>query len=218
MGKVLKILNKIANKKQILFRLLLVWALGLIIYRYDESQGYDLRFKLRSEQPVDSEIVIINIGKNSWDKIINPSFPSFLKSARPLSDSYFWSTPVWQKLLKTLLSEDPSTIMVDLFFDRSIPLPRQVENSFKLKKVIWRAETDERFGYKRPRFSINIVKQNSMSERSMSNVALGYIYRDFDYNARRYQQASPYDYLFDIPKKVTLEHTGKKSHTLKNLL
>lgn len=219
MGKVLKILNKILSKKQILFRFLLVWVLGLVIYRYDESQGYDLRFKLRSEQPVHNEIVIINIGKNSWDKIINPSFPSFLKSARPLSDSYFWSTPVWQKLLQTLLVEDPSVILVDLFFDRSIPLPRQVENSFKLKKVIWRAETDERFGYKRPRFSINVVKQNSMSERSMSNVALGYIYRDFDYSARRYQQASPYDYLFDIPKKVVLEHISKKiSHPEKPVI
>lgn len=205
------------EKRQILFRLLLVWSIGLLILRYDESQGFDLRFKLRDSQPVSKDIVIINISKKNWDKIVNPGFPSLLKSARPLSDSYFWSTPVWNKLLSTVLDENPAVIMVDLFFDRSVPMPRTIESAFKLEKVIWRAEPDERFGYKRPRFAINSIPQRQMSERSLTNVALGSIFKDYDSVARKYKETSTIGFLNDIPKKAVVEFLEKQqSFNVKN--
>ena len=200
------IFSKLLETRQIFFRILLVWSIGLLILRYDESQNFDLRFKFRSPQPVSKEIVIINLSKKNWDKIINPSFPSLLKSARPLSDSYFWSTPIWNKLLGTVLNDAPSVVMVDLFFDRSIPMSRTIESTFKLQQVIWRAELDERFGYKRPRFAIDVIQKNAMSERSLTNVALGYVFKDYDNTARRYKEASKINFLHDIPKKITMEH------------
>ena len=210
------IFSKLLETRQIFFRILLVWSIGLLILRYDESQGFDLRFKFRSPQPVSKEIVIINLSKKNWDKIINPSFPSLLKSARPLSDSYFWSTPIWNKLLGTILNDAPSVIMVDLFFDRSIPMSRTIESTFKLQQVIWRAELDERFGYKRPRFAIDVIQKNAMSERSLTNVALGYVFKDYDNTARRYKEASKINFLHDIPKKITMEHRAMNRQAMEH--
>jgi len=210
-------INKVIQNRQILFRILLVWSIGLVILRYDENQGFDLRFKLRSAQPISKDIVVINISKQSWDKIINPNFPSLLKSARPLSDSYFWSTEVWNRLLSRVLDESPSVIVVDLFFDRSVPIPRSIESAFKLEKVIWRAELDQRYGYKRPRFAIDFIQQGQMSERSLTNIALGYTFKDYDSVVRRYQGTTSIGFLNDIPKKSVTEFLDKKqTFNLKN--
>ena len=120
-------------------------------------------------------------------------------------------------LLGTVLDEDPSVIMVDLFFDRSIPMPRTIESAFKLDGVVWRAEIDERRGYKRPRFAIDVIQQKIMSERSLVNVALGSVFKDYDYTARRYKSASNLGFLHDIPKKVVLDHLDiKKNLKLKS--
>jgi len=197
------------KRRQLILRLLIVWSLGLFILYYDESRGFDIRFKLRSNQPVSKDIVLINISKDSWDNLIDPTMAVFLKKTKPLSDSYFWSTRVWKALLTTLNKNDPSLIMVDLFFDRSVPMSKFTESSFKLETVIWRAELSERFGYKQPRFAINIVEKNDMSELSLANVALGNIFRDYDYTARRYQELKQVSFLQDIPKKVSTRHLNK---------
>ena len=93
-------------------------------------------------------------------------------------------------------------------------MSRTIESFFKLERVIWRAELDEHFGYKRPRFAINVIQQKAMSERSLINVALGYVFKDYDYIARRYKEASEIAHLHDIPKKTVLKHLGNPSNTI----
>lgn len=203
------------SKKQVFIRFSLVWALGLFIFTFDESDSYDLRFKLRSNQPTEQSIVIINITKSDWDIASNPSgFSSLLNSGAPLSDAYFWSTPVWKEILSGVLRDQPQVVTVDLFFDRSIPMPFFVENSFKLPKVIWRAEEDQRLSFRRPRFTINITTMGSRSVRSLLNIGLGYIYTDYDGVARRYNRGSNLTkYLKDLSEKtLTYADPGASSY------
>lgn len=196
----------------------MVWGLGLLIFNYDELNGYDLRFQLRSKQPIDSNIVILNISKNDWDIATNPRYSSLLRSARPLSDSYFWSTALWNTIFKTLFREKAKLVTVDLFFDRSIPLSWSTENSFKLPNVIWRANLDERLGSKLPRFAINIIEKSSRSERSLLNVGLGYINLGEDNVARQYKKSSTFIPLKDLADKTaTLFKTNAGSYLPKNI-
>lgn len=207
------------SKKQVFLRFALVWALGLFIFNFDENSSYDLRFKLRSNQPVEQSIVIINITKSDWDIASNPTgFSSLLSSGAPLSDAYFWSTPVWKEMLGNVLKDKPQVVTVDLFFDRSIPMPFFVENSFKLPKVIWRAEEDQRLSFRRPRFTINITTRGQRSVRSLLNIGLGYIYTDYDGVARRYNRGSNLTrYLKDLSEKTfTYANPGATSY-LSNL-
>lgn len=206
------------SKRHVLVRLVLVWGLGLLIFNYDELNGYDLRFQLRSKQPIDSNIVILNISKNDWDIATNPRYSSLLRSARPLSDSYFWSTALWNTIFKTLFREKAKLVTVDLFFDRSIPLSWSTENSFKLPNVIWRANLDERLGSKLPRFAINIIEKSSRSERSLLNVGLGYINLGEDNVARQYKKSSTFIPLKDLADKTaTLFKTNAGSYLPKNI-
>lgn len=184
-----------------------MWLLGLFVFNYDEQNGFDLRFKMRSSQPALSDIVIINISKTDWDKASNPNFSSIMRSARPLSDSYFWSTPIWNKMLKRILSDSPSVVSVDMFFDRSVPMLRSEEWLFKkLPRVIWRAEMDDRLGFRRPRFAVNIVERSRSSERSLLNIGAGYIYKGYDHIARRYFKSTNIIQLQDLPEKVANLH------------
>jgi len=193
----------------------LVWALGLFIFNFDENNSYDLRFKLRSNQPTEQSVIIVNITKSDWDIASNPSgFSSLLSSGAPLSDAYFWSTPVWKEMLTNILKDAPQVVTVDLFFDRSIPMPFFIENSFKLPKVIWRAEEDQRLSFRRPRFTINITTRGRRSVRSLLNIGLGYIYTDYDGVARRYNRGSNLTkYLKDLSEKtLTYANPGSTSY------
>jgi len=206
------------SKKQVFLRLMLVWALGLFIFSFDENKSHDLRFKLRSKQPTDSSIVIIDINKADWDIASNPSgFSALLKSGAPLSDAYFWSTDIWKEMLGSILQDQPAVITVDLFFDRSIPMSFFMENSFKLPRVIWRAEEDQRLSFRRPRFTINITSRNRRSVRSLLNIGLGYIYSDYDGVARRYNRGSNITkYLKDLSEKtLTYVDPGATSYLSK---
>ncbi len=142
-----------------------------------------------------------------------------LRSARPLSDSYFWSTPVWNKIFSRILTDAPSVVSVDLFFDRSVPMHRQDEWAFKkLPKVIWRAEMDERLGFRRPRFAINIIKRSRRSERSLSNIGAGYAYKGYDHIARKYFKSTNIIQLQDLPEKVASLYKPGSTHYFDNLL
>jgi len=111
-------------------------------------------------------------------------------------------------MLGNVLRDQPQAVTVDLFFDRSIPMPFFIENSFKLPKVIWRAEEDQRLSFRRPRFTINITTRGSRSVRSLLNIGLGYIFYDYDAVARRYNRGSNLTkYLKDLSEK-TLTYTS----------
>lgn len=193
----------ILNQRQSFIRLLVVWLLGLLVFSYDEQNGFDLRFKLRSAQPTHKDIVVLNLTKSQWDLFSNPTYSSMLRSARPLSDSYFWSTPVWKKMLGKVLTDDPAVISVDLFFDRSIPMPWSQELEFiKLPKIIWRAEMDEKLGFRSPRFAIPMIERRRRSERSLSNIASGYVYTGYDNIARQYFKSINFIQLKDLADKT----------------
>lgn len=213
-----KTLIYIASKRQLLVRILVVWLLGLFVFKYDEQKGFDLRFRLRSPQPTYSNIVILNLSKPDWDLATNPTYSSMLRSARPLSDSYFWSTPLWRKLLNRILSESPAAVSVDLFFDRSVPMTRAQESVFKLPRVVWRAEIDEKLRIRAPRFAINIIESARSSQRSLANAGLGYVYKGYDNIARRYFQAINLRRLQDLPSKIaSIYEPGSTNYLPKDL-
>ncbi len=217
MNHIQKIFYSLFSKKQVIIRLIIVWLLGLFVFNYDEQEGFDLRFKLRSAQPTHSKIVIINLSKVYWDLASNPSYSSMLKFARPLSDSYFWSTPVWKKIFQRVQGDDPALISVDLFFDRSIPMLWRHENYFKqFPNVIWRAEMDDRLGFRSPRFAINIIERGQQSERFLLNIGSGYVYTEHDNVARRYFKSTNIIQLQDLPDKIASNYKKNSTNYFKD--
>ncbi len=212
-----KILFYFISQRQVIIRLIIVWLLGLFVFNYDEQKGFDLRFKLRSAQPTHPKIIIINLNKTHWDQASSPGYSSMLRSARPLSDSYFWSTPIWKKMLQHLQADNPLVICVDLFFDRSVPMSLRHERYFKkLKNVIWRAEIDDRLGFRSSRFAINTIEKGQQSERSLLNIGSGYIYTEYDNVARRYFKSTNIIQLQDLPDKIASNYKSNSTNYFNN--
>lgn len=199
----LSLIEKLAKKKQLLLRLILVWVLGLLVFNYDEN-NFDYRFKLRSTQPADESIVIVNISKEEWDYTQNPSFVRRLRRESPLADSYFWDPRHWQPFLRNILLDQPQSVLVDLFFDKGIRTGYLNQSLFINQKTIWRAETGPRRSIVLPKFGESRYRDSkSFRSNYLANVGKGSIYFDNDNIARSYRRTRPrYSRALDIPQKV----------------
>lgn len=163
--------------------------LGLLVFYYDEP-NFDLRYKLRSPQPVDPNIVLVNITRDAWDEIVFPytnQDGGFFTPNQINSDSYFWSTKIWRAFLKNILRDKPKVIFVDLFFDKSTAMTWREERFFIIPEIIWRADSDSRLGFKRPRFTWAAIKSNRRSRsRYFVNIAGDNTLIDSDNVSRRF--------------------------------
>lgn len=116
----------------------------------DETTSFDIRFRIRGEQPARQDIVIVNIRALDLSVLmanpISDGKPSNLDFS-DLSDTSFWNKDLWLKILSSVLKQDPKSIAVTLYFGENIPsVTTNLDEDQILKnpKVFWSTFSSDR--------------------------------------------------------------------------
>lgn len=139
-------LKLMARKRGVLLRGLLCWILGILILNNDEVKSYDTRLKLRGDQSVSQDIVLITLSPSdlrTYDRYRSQIFGT-LREIGDITDSFYWQPQMWANLMKKVLSEKPAKVGVTLFFSEAlapIDLPREDLLVLKDPRVIWAANS-----------------------------------------------------------------------------
>lgn len=156
-------------------RLLFCWLLGIFALITDEANQFDLRLNLRGPQKVNSDIVVIQLKQSDFSKIFDFRTNSIMNinEIADITDSFYWDKKIWSQMLSTLLSYNPHSILVTLFFGNNIGtdtfLPED-ESLFHDSRVIWTTSMNNM-----ERLSLPVMSRNDHS-----NVGAHEIRRDDD--------------------------------------
>ena len=165
----------------------LCWCVGAALIFNEESSNFDLRFQIRGPRPTTAKIVIVDISERDWADF-NPDNRNILrplKEVMSFTDSFFWSTPAWKRLLTRLLSAQPAAVGVTFFFGENIHLPYlsgDTRELFEDDRIVWGADID----------SAGRVLIPSFASAYNANVGVRTIHADDDGNVRRFTAAPLY--------------------------
>ena len=131
----------VSRNSNLILRIILCWLLGISFLIFDESQNFDLRFELRGSQPINENIVLIDLTYSDWQNLhqqMGIRLP-IQRDYYSISDQLFWNHNIWAGALKKLLKADVKTIGVSFNF---IDLPREQLTqreleSFNDPRVVW---------------------------------------------------------------------------------
>lgn len=131
----------VSRNSNLILRIILCWLLGISFLIFDESQNFDLRFELRGPQPINENIVLIDLTYADWQNLhqqMGLRLP-IQRDYYSISDQLFWNHNIWAEALEKLLKSDVETIGVSFNF---IDLPREqlTQNelqSFNDPRVVW---------------------------------------------------------------------------------
>ena len=177
-------------------RALLCWVIGAALLANDELTSFDARLEIRGPRPSSGKVVLVNVPEREWAEIIadhelrnNPSALSQsrnvirpLKEINTVTDSFFWNTSVWEKLLARILVDSPRAIGVTLFFGENIHVadaPSTYLSTFEDPRIIWGANIDNSGRIHVPLFASTYN----------GNVGLRDLRLDDDGNVRRFSSA-----------------------------
>lgn len=135
------------QKRGFLMRALLCWVFSLFFLKFDGNGNYDIRYKLRGDQKVARNIVLVTLKTSSFAKMNDLSTSSLIRTNElsDLSDSFYWDRTLWRELLSKILSEKPSRIGVTLYFGDNIGqlrLTSQEAQTFRDPRVIWASSSN----------------------------------------------------------------------------
>jgi signal transduction histidine kinase len=188
--------------KGLWLRVLVCWALGSLLPFFDEADNYDLRFRLRGQQPASGNIVLIHMDQRDWTAIHGPTenWMRSLKEFAVPTDSFFWKASTWDQLLGRVLGQKPKSVGVTFFFSQQLPYPdARFENLFD-PRIIWAGQLD----------SEGRTVMPLMANSYGYNVALTELREDEDRVVRRF--AAPNGPLPHLALKLTdPEGTGDQS-------
>lgn len=167
---------------------------------------YDSRFKIRGDQPVNHEIVVVTIKPSDFVKIFDLKTNSLinLNESQDVTDSFFWDQKIWFQMLSQILSQKPKSIGVTLFFGENIGVTRLNSQEiivFKDSKIIWATNT-------------SLLENMSLPFATLpdrSNIAHVEVLRDEDGIVRRLQESR--GFLQDISHAVIGDNRNNK-HSL----
>lgn len=136
-----KLQTFVSHNSNLILRIILCWLLGITFLLFDESQNFDLRFELRGDQPINKNIVVIDLTYSDWQSLHNQMglrLP-LQRDYYSISDQLFWNHNIWAQVLNKLLKADVKAIGVSFNF---IDLPREPltnkqHNIFNDPKVVW---------------------------------------------------------------------------------
>lgn len=136
------------SKKGFWSRALLCWLFSIVLLKFDEIDLYDARFKIRGDQPVNRDIVLVTIKPSDFVKFYDLKMNSIVNynEMQDLSDSFFWDQHLWHNLLQKILQQQPKSIAVTLFFGENIGstrLSNQETTTFKNKKIKWATNSSD---------------------------------------------------------------------------
>ncbi len=167
--------RRLWRRRGLWLRALMGCVLGIGLLTIDRQSGYDLRFRLRGKQSVDSSIVILAIDNSAWR-----SWQHLSKTA-PIGDMYR-NPKAWKQILDQLVSERPLAVGVTTYFAPNVssetnsPLPSVFSNW----RIIWAAQLTEGGHVWLPPFASPVRR----------NFGLVHFVRDRDGVIRRFGTAS----------------------------
>jgi two-component system phosphate regulon sensor histidine kinase PhoR len=127
--------------KGLWLRAFLCILIGAAFMIADPDQDFDIRLFLRNSQKADSEIVIVNIERDRWQKLLQTkSNLGALKEIDYFSDSYYWNEQVWNKMLSMILKMEPAGVGVTLYFGTNINKENTLLSHsypFNDRRVVW---------------------------------------------------------------------------------
>ncbi|WP_413578275.1 ATP-binding protein [Bdellovibrio sp. HCB290] len=183
-------LNRVLHRSEVLLRYflrqrgfflrcLLCWAIGCLALSTDEVTSYDQRFKLRGDQKVSSQIVLITIRQSDFTGVYTKhSSLMDLDEATDITDSYFWNKRIWNQLLAKILKQNPQAVGVTLYFGDNIGdvfLNSAELSNFMDPRVFWSTTTS----------SLERVLTPAFSNREHTNLGANEVRRDEDGLVRR---------------------------------
>lgn len=136
------------SKKGFWSRALLCWLFSIVLLKFDELDFYDARFKIRGDQPVHPDIILVTIKPSDFVKFYDLKTNSIVNynEMQDLSDSFFWDQKLWFNLLQKILLQRPKSVAVTLFFGENIGLTRlnSVEvTAFKNPLIKWATNSSD---------------------------------------------------------------------------
>jgi len=128
-------------------RTLLCWVIGIMALSSDEGNSFDQRFNLRGDQSASSQIVLITIKQSDFSSIYEKRTNSMqnVSELTDITDSFFWNKEIWTNLLKKVLSQEPKSIGVTLYFGINVGdvhISRADEKIFKDPRIVWSTSTN----------------------------------------------------------------------------
>ncbi|MCB0349772.1 MAG: CHASE2 domain-containing protein [Bdellovibrionales bacterium] len=158
------------RRKGLWLRAILCWLIGFLFIIADREHDYDLRLKIRGEQPADSEIVLIHISADEWQKWLNKKSSDFFsRDSNYITDSFYWDSKAWAKLLNIILREKPIAIGVSPYFGENITIQHPNETNQKIfsdSRIIWASQLDDEGRILPSRFAKKFSLNSGLNEYS----------------------------------------------------
>jgi signal transduction histidine kinase len=149
LARIQRFLRWIFRNSGFLWRGLLAWLIGLLIFFSDDLTTLDTRLKLRGNQDPTDNIALITLGVEDLASHKAPSqhlSGSEFTEVSEVSDRAFWNEALWEKLLLTVLNQNPKAVVVTFFFSENIrfqDLTNEQKRIFSDSRIIW-ASADAR--------------------------------------------------------------------------
>jgi two-component system phosphate regulon sensor histidine kinase PhoR len=168
------------RRRGFLVRGIICWCIGMLALSNDEVQSYDQRFQFRGTQSVASDIVIVVLKASDVAGALRSNRNSLINVSEiaDLTDGFFWNPRLWNQLLGKILSQNPKSVGVSLYFGDNIGAhdwPQMDRKLFFDPRVIWSNSTNYMDRVLKPAFSSD----------DESNVGSNEIRRDEDGVVRR---------------------------------
>ncbi len=146
-GKIRTLTRLFLRRRGFWLRTLLCWVIGIMALSSDEGNSYDQRFQLRGDQRASPQIVLITIKQSDFSSIYRKRTNSMqnVSEITDITDSFFWNKDIWLSLLKKVLSQNPRSIGVTLYFGINVgdvTISRSEEKIFKDPRVFWSTSTN----------------------------------------------------------------------------
>lgn len=169
------ILKKIVHfyKSPFFFRILAIWVVSIFILIAEIGlKNYDTRFKLRSLQNIDQNIIILTVSQAEWDEVFKPSLlKSMIYRQEPVTDSYYWNQGFWIQTIQNLKQMGVHKVGIDFYFSKSLNLNWGVLNYLsQIPDVYWISNIDS-FGRLLP---------SKFSNNFNENIGINLLRTDYD--------------------------------------
>lgn len=133
------------RKQGLIFRIFVCWGLAVLVMVNDESRNFDTRFKIRGDQKVSKDIILLTLRPADLNRYYDPRIQNLLSlnELSAFTDSFFWDQNLWHEMLRAILEHQPRAVGVTLYFGDvlgPLNLSRQQRDVFFDPRVFWSAQ------------------------------------------------------------------------------
>ncbi len=174
------LMRYLLRRRGLWMRALLVWIIGCLALSNDEITSYDKRFQLRGDQKASKEIVLITLRQSDFANLYDARTNSLnnISEATDITDSFYWNKHIWTELLSRIISQQPRSVGVTLYFGDNI-------GAVNLSKAETLLFSDPRIFWASTTTSMERLLTPVFANQDMSNLGINEIRRDEDGVIRR---------------------------------